>query len=438
MYDLLHCCNTVAAEPSRVPPSRFCEPESDAATFYYDGQKTHAYGQLRNVRLWRSPRESAEGFLPPGFSESTESDTARSVFAATEACPENPWHGPAKKRSSIDRGPAKKSSRADQDGGDGENPLHHSKLHRGSTTQDFAAPPTTEAISLQSNSLSTHVATSAAIASHTSTNERATILGTARARAVNTRGEELLVRVLTDPASEGSFVSEHVVQMLALQKKLTPLSVSGAGGQVSAKTKSSVSITLHSTTIFNASISFAAAVLPKISTLLPKRAINGTRWAHLKGLALADPLYHTPAPVDCLIGAELYPEIIKAGLRLGPIGSPMAYDSIFGWIVTGPTDIQQAHPDVIGSFKLTVVPMASISHELRKFWELEEVQLLPHDDACRRRMRETSFALHIDETKLAVSSSAYLSLQHQQCLALMPLLSRDFSLSNDACSKIPS
>ncbi|CAB0030828.1 unnamed protein product [Trichogramma brassicae] len=73
----------------------------------------------------------------------------------------------------------------------------------------------------------------------------------------------------------------------------------------------------------------------------------------------------------------LYPEIVKAGLRKGPIGSPMAYNSIFGWIVTGPTDIQRAHPDVIGSFKLTVVPMESISCELRKFWELEEMQLSP-------------------------------------------------------------
>ncbi|CAB0040671.1 unnamed protein product [Trichogramma brassicae] len=230
---------------------------------------------------------------------------------------------------------------------------------------------------LVSNSTSTHVATGAAVASHTSTNERATILGTAQVRAVNSRGEELLVRALIDPASEGSFVTEHVAQMLALPKKSTPLSVSGVGGQVSAKTKASVSMTLYSTNSFNASISLTAAVLPKVSTLLPKRAIDDTRWPHLKGLALADPHYDTPAPVDCLIGAELYPEIVKAGLRKGPIGSPMAYDSIFGWIVTGPTDIQRAHPDVIGSFKLTVVPMESISCELRKFWELEEMQLSP-------------------------------------------------------------
>ncbi|CAB0045358.1 unnamed protein product [Trichogramma brassicae] len=253
---------------------------------------------------------------------------------------------------------------------------HHTKLHRGSTTQDSATSSNTDASSL-SNSTSTHVATGAAVASHTSTNERATILGTAQVRAVNSRGEELLVRALIDPASEGSFVTEHVAQMLALPKKSTPLSVSGVGGQVSAKTKASVSMTLYSTNSFNASISLTAAVLPKVSTLLPKRAIDDTRWPHLKGLALADPHYDTPAPVDCLIGAELYPEIVKAGLRKGPIGSPMAYNSIFGWIVTGPTDIQRAHPDVIGSFKLTVVPMESISCELRKFWELEEMQLSP-------------------------------------------------------------
>ncbi|CAB0040755.1 unnamed protein product [Trichogramma brassicae] len=280
--------------------------------------------------------------------------------------------------------------------------LHHSKLHRGSTTQDFAAPPTTEAISLQSNSLSTHVATSAAIASHTSTNERATILGTARARAVNTRGEELLVRVLTDPASEGSFVSEHVVQMLALQKKLTPLSVSGAGAR-------------H------------------------QRDAVGS----LKGLALADPLYHTPAPVDCLIGAELYPEIIKAGLRLGPIGSPMAYDSIFGWIVTGPTDIQQAHPDVIGSFKLTVVPMASISHELRKFWELEEVQLLPTmtpaEEECENFFRSTHrrdetgrFVVCLPFTAAPAMPGAY-AIAQQRFLALERRLLKNPELRQQYC-----
>ncbi|CAB0043033.1 unnamed protein product [Trichogramma brassicae] len=165
------------------------------------------------------------------------------------------------------------------------------------------------------NSTSTHVATGAAVASHTSTNERATILGTAQVRAVNSRGEELLVRALIDPASEGSFVTEHVAQMLALPKKSTPLSVSGVGGQVSAKTKASVSMTLYSTNSFNASISLTAAVLPKVSTLLPKRAIDDTRWPHLKGWHWQILTTTTPAPVDCLIGAELYPEIVKAGLR---------------------------------------------------------------------------------------------------------------------------
>ncbi|KAL7286994.1 hypothetical protein TKK_0018792 [Trichogramma kaykai] len=226
------------------------------------------------------------------------------------------------------------------------------------------------------------------LVAHAATLSGTKLFGTARVVAISLLGERMVIRALIDPAVEGSFITEKVAQALSLSRTATPLAVNGFGGQTAVMAKSSVLLSLQSCTSPKLSIHVLAAVLTKVTSVLPKQLINGSQWSHLQGLELADPEYETPAPIDCLIGAEMWPDIIRAGLRRGPSGSPAAYKTVFGWVITGPTTKPTAHQSSLDAFTITLTSTDTLSSDLRKFWELEELTPVT-GSASSRYMRRT-------------------------------------------------
>ncbi|XP_078051965.1 uncharacterized protein LOC144478119 [Augochlora pura] len=87
----------------------------------------------------------------------------------------------------------------------------------------------------------------------------------------------------------------------------------------------------------------SAYVLPKITGYVPPTITALENYDELLGLKLADP--DPDHRIEVLLGAELYAEVNKKGvLRLGGT-DPLAQETIFGWILSGPTRVPcQAHP----------------------------------------------------------------------------------------------
>jgi hypothetical protein len=57
---------------------------------------------------------------------------------------------------------------------------------------------------------------------------------------------------------------------------------------------------------------------------------------HLEGLQITDNYPRGYATIDILVGQNCYYEILHGGnFRRGPPGSPLALDSLFGWILCG-------------------------------------------------------------------------------------------------------
>ncbi|KAF9413700.1 hypothetical protein HW555_008146 [Spodoptera exigua] len=88
---------------------------------------------------------------------------------------------------------------------------------------------------------------------------------------------------------------------------------------------------------------------------------------------LADPTFNEPSPVNILIGADLFWDIIRAQQHSLGHGFPKLQASKFGWLVTGPLPYFNKN-------KKETVPMCyfvskntsnNIHDELSKFWELE-------------------------------------------------------------------
>ena len=96
-------------------------------------------------------------------------------------------------------------------------------------------------------------------------------------------------------------------------------------------------------------------------------------WTHLVGLPLAEPDYGIPKAVDLLLGADVFSREVLHGRRFGPPGSPSAFKTHFGWVLTGTTGYTPRGRKSAGRCYLaTTVEDELGSDELsRRFWEIE-------------------------------------------------------------------
>ena len=95
-------------------------------------------------------------------------------------------------------------------------------------------------------------------------------------------------------------------------------------------------------------------------------------WTHLSHLPLADPGFGRQGRVNILLRADVFVEILGQGRRKGPVGSPTAFVTDFGWVLcggTGSTSIYAQANIHITTFHSSVTSTDDI---LRKFWEIEE------------------------------------------------------------------
>ncbi|CAI6368535.1 unnamed protein product [Macrosiphum euphorbiae] len=106
---------------------------------------------------------------------------------------------------------------------------------------------------------------------------------------------------------------------------------------------------------------------------MPARQLPVQVRAKCSHLMLADPSFDEPAPVEMLIGADIFPQVWKNKCSsLGP-GFPSVYSSVFGWVLIGPV---QEHPD-IGAQAMLVSLVSSMESIIERFWKVEEPEAAP-------------------------------------------------------------
>ncbi|XP_063368229.1 uncharacterized protein LOC134656603 [Cydia amplana] len=111
-------------------------------------------------------------------------------------------------------------------------------------------------------------------------------------------------------------------------------------------------------------------------------------WPHLQGLALADPEFHKPQPVDMILGEDIFMDIVRDGIVRGKPGTPTAINSVFGYLLGGKvnftSNVSTPRHTCFTSFD---------NDNLQKFWELESVPELrsytPEEKLCESFFQKT-------------------------------------------------
>lgn len=216
------------------------------------------------------------------------------------------------------------------------------------------------------------------------------LLATAIVKVIDKRGEKHLLRAFIDGlGSEGNVITEKAAQMLGLKRKRENVPLTGLGGNSLGKATSSVRLQVQSAINNQFNIVVDAFVKKSITSSQSHRTGTEIEWDHLKGIPLADPHFMNSNQIDLLLDVEVYSIIIENGIRKGGINEPVAQKSALGWLVFGVVSPESQ----IGMR----IHATSISDNLRRFWENEEVQLKPilteEQSKCVEHCKKTTIRL---------------------------------------------
>lgn len=276
---------------------------------------------------------------------------------------------------------------------------HNSMLHRYDQTESIpssqndleTALPNTNSSSLPANANTFQCSNSQAV-------ETKIILATALVKIQDHQGQYQECRALLDSGSESNFISSHLALKLKF-KNMTISSISISGiNDISTQVSSKLSTKIKSKfSKFDRLLNFL--VIPTITNSLPHNNFDISKWNIPQNIKLSDFCFNLSRPIDLLLGAEIYFEILKPKQIIMSPNLPILQESLLGWLVSGKYET----PSVAHNFSIQTQPMEDIKYEksnepcleilLKQFWELESFPvktfLSPDETFCENHYVQT-------------------------------------------------
>lgn len=184
----------------------------------------------------------------------------------------------------------------------------------------------------------------------------------------------LPVRVLVDSGSDQSYIWGEIVEALGLDTsgfvKTMTILMHGGQSQTTRGKKTTFQLSARNR---KANITLHAWSVPTVCSPPEPAIVDLKQYLHLKGLALANTNPRSGAAIDILIGADQWSQIIKGGIRSGDSCSPMAMNSVFDWLLSGPTGVERYKPCASTHHATTKILEDDPNLILKKLWELETI-----------------------------------------------------------------
>lgn len=188
------------------------------------------------------------------------------------------------------------------------------------------------------------------------------LLPTAIIKVEKADGTFIFCRALIDQGATTSMISEDTVSKLQLLRKQTNTYMKSFDGLVS-KSRGMTTIKFRSRfddikNEFSANVN----ITRKITSWLPSKYMElRKQHAHLK---LADPHFDVPGPIDILLGAKTYKDILLYDVQKNIL---LAQETHLGYIISGGVTDKKCN-----NVRRVHLSTISLENEIKKFWEIEE------------------------------------------------------------------
>ena len=133
-----------------------------------------------------------------------------------------------------------------------------------------------------------------------------------------------------------SIISERLAQTLYLPRSSQNVRISGVAGLSHGYPSQSTTSFSISSRLSEKKINVTAIVVQRVTCDLPLYPVPfDVKWKHLTDLQFADPMFGHPGRIDVLLGVDVFTQVLLQGRRIGPPGSPVAFQATFGWVLAG-------------------------------------------------------------------------------------------------------
>ncbi|KAJ8934074.1 hypothetical protein NQ318_016033 [Aromia moschata] len=206
------------------------------------------------------------------------------------------------------------------------------------------------------------------------------LLSTALVDVHDSQGHPHTLRVLIDNGSEASFITVKAARNLNLKRQHDKIQIQGIGANSSIFSSGSIHCKISPHGSCQPAIHLEAHIIPHVASVIPSQSLQFYSWDHINNLKLADPNFYISRHVDLLLGADVYAQLIRPGLVLAPSPRcPSAFNTIFGWVLSGSVQPEQTNERVINSFHVKIMedcPENDLESTMRQFWQVEEVPMI--------------------------------------------------------------
>ncbi|UYV73846.1 hypothetical protein LAZ67_11001122 [Cordylochernes scorpioides] len=236
---------------------------------------------------------------------------------------------------------------------------HHTLLHEYNSEPSIPQPTTSQEMLISTNTIYNVMPLE---------KETNILLSTALIKVKAKDGSFVLCRALVDNGSQICLISEQCCHKLGLEKMKNSYTLKGVGDIVVNRTTSQVEIEFtphHNDQLFSA----RAFVVGRVTADLPNFQIQSADFPHLENLLLADPEFYVTKPIDLILGADTFVEIIL-GHKTDLKHHPIALNTKLGWLVSG-----RIHSNIKSNTSVINHCTTELDSNIRKFWELEDVPI---------------------------------------------------------------
>ncbi|KAH9643476.1 hypothetical protein HF086_017257 [Spodoptera exigua] len=200
------------------------------------------------------------------------------------------------------------------------------------------------------------------------TQSKTVLLSTAQVNILDKHGKPHTARALLDNGSTSSYITRKLCSKLGLPIHTIDATVTSINNQCTNITENT-NIQIHSPHNKNYSTNTLCLIINQISNSVPHTYIHRNTIQIPSCIQLADPDFNIPAPIDLLLGADIFWQVMGTGKI--PLGKqqPVLQETELGWLISGCiSDIQTQNTNQNSSFFVN-----QISDNMNRFWELENI-----------------------------------------------------------------
>jgi len=212
-----------------------------------------------------------------------------------------------------------------------------------------------------------------------------------RVRVYSPHNRFITVRALLNQESVSTFISESLAQRLRFARIHRSVCITGIS-EMQSVVRHAAQITITPGHRDGPAYITIAFILRSLTKYLPDRVDTAYKWKHVTGLELADRDSMSSDPIDIIIGADLFGIFVLDGVRKSSQHEPIAQNTTFDWILSG-TIASFPTSESISALAHHGVIIETLNHDLRRFWEIEEVPQeaprSPEEHQCEEHFKAT-------------------------------------------------